>query len=207
MGDRLDIHDRVLEAGSTEALMDAYDEWAEHYDADLVDGQGYVAPALAVEALCREVTPPARVLDAGCGTGLVGAALHARGFDGLVGLDCSEAMLARAEARGCYATLARADLTAPLAYATGSFDAVICVGTLTLGHVGPDSLHELARLVVSGGILCFTVRTQAWDAQPYAETLAALAAADVWRPISQARVDYIRGEGSTCELCLGRIAR
>lgn len=205
MSDRLDIHNRVLEATSTTTLMSVYDEWAEHYDADLVDGQGYVAPGLAVEALCGRVARSARVLDAGCGTGLVGGALHARGFRDLEGIDYSLAMLAKAEARGCYVSLAQADLTRPLDLATSSFDAVICVGTLTLGHVGPAALGELSRVVAANGILCFTVRTEAWKAQPYEETLAGLAAAGIWAPLSQTRVDYIRAEGSTCELCIGRV--
>ena len=205
MSDRLDIHDRVLQASSTTTLMSVYEEWAEHYDADLVDGQGYVAPGLAVEALCGYVARSARVLDAGCGTGLVGGGLHARGFRDLAGIDYSRAMLSKAEARGCYVSLAQADLTEPLDLATGSFDAVICVGTLTLGHVGPDALGELSRVVATNGILCFTVRTEAWEAQPYEQTLAELAAAGIWASLSQTRVDYIRAERSTCELCIGRV--
>ena len=205
MSDRLEIHERVLNATSSAALMDAYDEWAEHYDADLVEGQGYVAPVLAVEALCRHLPPSARVLDAGCGTGLVGDALKARDYHDLIGIDYSQAMLARAKARGCYASLMQADLTAPLDLATDAFDAAICVGTLTLGHVGPAALSELTRVVRANGILCFTVRAEAWETEPYAEMLAQLIAAGVWAPLSCARVDYIRAEGSRCELCVGRV--
>ena len=57
-----------------------YDEWAGTYDDDLAsDSQGYVAPAVAADAVARASGVDGEILDAGCGTGLVGVALAERG--------------------------------------------------------------------------------------------------------------------------------
>ncbi len=44
----------------------------------------------------RSVPPPARVLDAGAGTGLAGELLAGRGYTNLVAMDLSESMLREA---------------------------------------------------------------------------------------------------------------
>ena len=50
------------------------------------------------------------------------------------------------------------------------FDAVICAGTFTCGHVGPEALREMVRITKKGGYICFTVRKQEWEAAPYEES-------------------------------------
>ncbi|MDA3902873.1 MAG: hypothetical protein PF441_05405 [Desulfuromusa sp.] len=51
MANRKEIHDRVLNATSREELATVYGEWAEHYDKDLIDEMGYVAPVIASQLL------------------------------------------------------------------------------------------------------------------------------------------------------------
>ena len=51
--------------------MALYADWAEHYDADLMDAYGYMAPADAVAAMAAMadqgmIARDARILDAGC---------------------------------------------------------------------------------------------------------------------------------------------
>lgn len=207
MSARLAIHERVLHAKNREELMQAYGEWADHYEADLVEGEGYVAPVLSAELL-RPYLPgkTARILDAGCGTGLVGVWLAEHGYTELTGLDYSAEMLDRAREKGVYGELLQADLNAPLDLRDAAVDAVICVGTLTLGHVGPGALRELARIVAPGGHVCFTVRDEAWAQDDYAGAIDALVAEGVWTPVERQTADYIRKEGSTCQLCLYRVA-
>ena len=102
------------------------------------------------------------VLDAGCGTGLVGQLLaKARKFQ-IDGVDYSQSMLDEAQAKGCYRALQQVDLNQPLQIAADSYDAVICIGTFTLGHVRPEALHEMLRITKSGGQICFTVRDEFW---------------------------------------------
>ena len=115
MGKRREIHDRVLNATSKEELMAAYGEWAAKYDHDLLDEMGYVAPMIACDLLKSYLDrKAARILDAGCGTGIVGALLHKDGYSNIEGLDYSPQMLAQAERKGIYTALHRGDLTKTL---------------------------------------------------------------------------------------------
>lgn len=93
---------------------------------------------------CLLFAPQASVLDAGCGTGLIGGRLRELGFEGSVaGVDYSQGMLqACYDARGnSYTTLMVQDLNAPLPWLSGIFDAVICVGVLYPDQV---CLHRTA---------------------------------------------------------------
>src|SRR5215510_11910475 len=71
-----------------------YREWAESYDATMLDGLGYTAPRLLVE-LFAEAAPATfgPILDLACGTGLVGAELAQHGFTPIDGVDLSRAMM------------------------------------------------------------------------------------------------------------------
>ena len=69
-----------------------YDAWADNYDETLAQWN-YQSPAIVASMLKREVPPDDCVLDAGCGTGLSGRALHAAGFRRLTGIDISQASL------------------------------------------------------------------------------------------------------------------
>ncbi len=80
--------------GDQQAL---YDNWATSYDRDLVDDLGYVAHDEASRQL-QALVPGrnARILDAGCGTGLVGRRLRQAGYTEIHGSDYSLKMLDQA---------------------------------------------------------------------------------------------------------------
>lgn len=208
MSTRTAIHDRVLNAADKDELAAAYAEWAEAYDHDLLDELGYVAPLIATELLCAQIdTAAARILDAGCGTGIVGALLHDSNFTRVDGLDYSHDMLAKAREKGVYADLMQGDLMAPLDLSDATYDAVISVGTFTCAHVGPRALAELARVTRPGGCICFTVRDQAWDEDGYREAIDALVSAGVWKRVDERVSPYIEKEGSECRVCLYEVCR
>ena len=203
MTKRRAIHDRVLNATSTEELMKAYGDWAENYDHDLMDEMGYVAPMAACDLLKRYLNrKAARILDAGCGTGIVGQLLHQDGYRNIEGLDYSPQMLAQAERKGIYTALHRGDLTKALTLTDDAYDAVISVGTFTCGHVGPEALDELTRITHPGGYLCFTVREEAWEEDDYRARVRAIEARGRWRQQEVLTADYIREEGARCKVCL-----
>ena len=70
-----------------------YDEWASEYDADVIDDFGYFGPQRGADILEKYAPTSAHILDAGAGTGLVGAALKAKGYGSIVAMDLSNGML------------------------------------------------------------------------------------------------------------------
>jgi predicted TPR repeat methyltransferase len=207
MSTRTEIHDRVLNAKNREELMAAYAEWARRYDSDLLDELGYVAPALLIQLFAGHVSNgQARILDAGCGTGIVGELLTRRGFQDIDGLDYSKHMLQQAQGKGVYRELLQADLTQDLDIAAGTYDAVVSAGTFTLGHVGPEALGELIRITKPGGHICFTVREEAWTEAGYAGRISALVDGGTWAKVEEKTEEYIKKEDSHCRLCLYRVS-
>ena len=135
---------------------------------------------MAVAAVCaRLLERGVQILDAGAGTGLLGAALVEQGFASLDALDLSPAMLAEAERKGIYRSLVEARLGERLPYDDASYDAVVSSGVLTTGHAPASSLGELVRIARGGGHVVFTLRS---DETPpgYDEKIAELLARDRW---------------------------
>lgn len=152
-----------------------YERWAEEYDAQLEAGLHYVAPRALVAALARHLPRGSGpILDVGCGTGMTCVHLRRSGFPQVDGIDFSPAMLVKAEEKGIYRALFEADLNDPLPFADGSYAAAISTGTFTLGHVGPEPIDELLRVLRPEALLACTVHAQVWDARGFAAKFAAL---------------------------------
>ncbi len=207
MSNRKPIHDRVLNATTKDELIAAYAEWADQYDSDLINDMGYVAPVTAGALLQSRLSDRnARILDAGCGTGIVGEVLHQNGYDNVEGIDYSQHMLEKAAEKGVYKGLSQGDLMQPLDIADDSYDAIISVGTFTCSHVGPAAMSELIRITKPGGYICFTVREQAWEAEDYRAKMEGIEASGIWEMKEQHTADYIQQEGSQCVVCLYQVA-
>jgi ubiquinone/menaquinone biosynthesis C-methylase UbiE len=170
----------VFEARNPEELAARYDEWAAKYEEDMGDPGG---PKEAVEALSRYAGHTARILDAGCGTGVNGALLAARGYVDLEGLDLSAGMLREAKKKGCYKALRRESLGDRLSFASGTFDAVLVVGVFARAHAPSRSLYELVRVTKPGGFIVFTLRPEFHVATDFQSTMTELATAGRWRHV------------------------
>lgn len=167
-------------ASPTEARR-LYDAWAARYDGENL-AKGYQVPGLGAAFLARHLAPGAGpVLDAGCGTGLVGAMLATLGYGPLTGLDLSAEMLAVAGARGVYARLAEQDLGRPIPEPDAAYAGFACFGSFGPGHAPPESLDELVRLTCPGGIGVFNVVEATWRDQGFPAVFDRLAAAGRWR--------------------------
>ncbi len=155
-----------------------YDAWAQAYDADLASWS-YQAPAVVADTVLTRQPAAGSVLDVGCGTGLVGQALRARGFTGrLLGLDISQASLDLARQGGTYDSLRAADLQQRLYLDDDSVDAVVCVGVMTYLPEVEAVWREFARLARPGGLVVVTQREDLWTDRE-----------------CQAVVDRLQGEG------------
>jgi SAM-dependent methyltransferase len=100
------------------------------------------------------------VLDVGCGTGQLAAAIGSEGFD-VFGVDLSASMVARARARGLAGTYA--GVTTALPFADNAFDLALTVATLhhleTPERVAA-TVSEMARVIKPGGFVVL------WDHNP-----------------------------------------
>ncbi|MGD0559867.1 MAG: class I SAM-dependent methyltransferase [Streptosporangiaceae bacterium] len=146
-------------------MVNDYDSFAEAYSAEneasLINAY-YERPAML--ALAGDVAGR-RILDAGCGSGPLFAALRERGAL-VTGFDSSAGMLEVARRRlGDDADLQLADLGGPLPFPDDAFDDV--VASLVLHYLedwGP-ALAELRRVLKPGGRLIASVD------HPFATTL------------------------------------
>jgi predicted TPR repeat methyltransferase len=133
-----------------------FDQYAEEFDAALVERLDYRVPELLQEALAAAgCTAFAHAVDLGCGTGLMGERL--RGVASyLEGYDISAGMLREAEAKRIYDKLERQDLQtlpalSPVADLVTAADVFMYVGEL--GRL----FSRIAELVLPGGHFAFSV--------------------------------------------------
>ncbi|KAJ3588632.1 hypothetical protein NHX12_009486 [Muraenolepis orangiensis] len=101
----------------------------------------------------------ALVLDVACGTGLVARQMKQHGFGHFVGVDGSKGMLELAKNTGLYEDVRQCMLgDEELPVQWGSFDVVLIVGALLVGHVPVGVTKELCKATKPGGLVCMTTR-------------------------------------------------
>jgi len=164
--------------GDPQNLKRYYAGWAPDYNRD-IDAARYSGPRVAAELLSRHlVDKTARILDAGCGTGLVGVELRARGYGVIDGFDLSPEMAQQAIATGAYGEVAgNVDMMRALEkYPPAQYDALLSIGVFTLGHVPPRALEVLVPLVRRGGLLLVSTRSHYFEQTDFQQCVDALLA-------------------------------
>jgi len=124
----------------------------------------------AAEFASRVADKSARILDAGCGTGLSGVALLRQGYDNIHGLDLSPEMLELAQATGAYQNLGQVDLTQKITV-DEPFDAIFTTGLFGFGPPYPEHLGILLGVLKPGGLAVITVNGKGWDECGWSEKL------------------------------------
>jgi predicted TPR repeat methyltransferase len=176
---------KVYSAESNHDLEKAYDQWAGKYD-EHVTAFGYQIPAVAAGLFGRYVAPQAgAILDAGAGTGLMGAVLHALGYRGQTGIDMSTGMLAMARKRKVYDVLDQMVLGEALAFASDHFDACQSIGVFTAGHAPAVAFDELVRVVCPGGHILFSLMEEVYEPKGYRVKFDTLEKAGAWRLVEK----------------------
>jgi predicted TPR repeat methyltransferase len=168
------LHLMLLGAQELSAMPQAsvralFDQYAPKFETALVDDLGYRGPALlfkAVLATRHAIRKPAffkRAIDLGCGTGLAATAF-AKEADHFIGIDLSPRMIEEARATGLYAQLEVADMTQGLRdKPDASADLVLAADAMVYLSDLTPLLREVKRVLVSGGLLAFTVETHGGD--------------------------------------------
>lgn len=172
---RSEFVNEAYAANDTSDLLDFYEKWAEEYDRKMLDELGYCSHATIACMLSEQLgNRDAAVLDIGCGTGLTCKLLADQGYRNLDGVDLSPDMVRVAGQRGIYRRLYVADVTEPMTFEDASYDAVISSGTFTHGHVGPEPIKEIMRILKPGGLLACTVHQDLWEAMGFKRMLEQL---------------------------------
>lgn len=145
---------------SPEANRALYARWADTYDSGFIVDSGYryheqVTDVFVAHTL-DAIGPDDVVVDIGCGTGLAGVALRRRRSIVVDGIDISPEMLRQAAAKHhdgapVYRSLVEADLTRSIGVADDLYAGAMSTGTFTHGHIGPEALGEVLRIVRPGG--------------------------------------------------------
>ena len=175
----------VYSSRDNQELEERYDQWSKDYDRDLSTEFEYRSPRRAAEILVAHVPRDARILDAGAGTGLVGEILASMGYRRMVAMDLSQGMLEEARKKGVYEDFHQMVMGETLDYETGSFDAVITVGVLTVGHAPASSLDELVRVTRPNGHIVFSLRPDVYESNGFRERQDALESQGKWQLVER----------------------
>lgn len=155
-------------------MRNLFDGFAPHYDQTMLQGLGYRAH-LHLRTLADRVFPadagPVRILDLGCGTGLVADAFKNLVRGGrLDGIDIAPKMIEAARARGLYNDLILGDLEAVLHTPGRSYDLALAADTMIyIGDLKP-TFTGVAKRLDPGGFYIFAVESK--DGEGWEQTAA-----------------------------------
>jgi len=202
--DKLDIY----KLKTSEELLKYYQDWADNnkYNKDMVDWN-YTAPQETVSILKKYAfNKNFKILDAGCGTGLVGIELKKYGYSNIEGVDFSQSMLDLVP-QGIYKKIEKIDLNKPLKFKDNIYDVLMCVGTFTYGHVKPQALNELIRITKNKGLICFTINEGIYEKYGFDKKIKELSDKGFWSMKEFFKSDYIASKDVNAWLGIAEVIK
>jgi predicted TPR repeat methyltransferase len=127
----------------------------------------YVAPVIAATKLAKTMEElgygkDATILDLGCGTGAVGEELFKHGYRAIDGVDYASELLEIAKTKSVYRRLSQGAMGSEgckdLGITPNQYDAAICIGVFSIGHVKGKGFDDLIHVLKPGGMACFSIR-------------------------------------------------
>ena len=191
-----------------EELLKYYQDWTDNnkYNKDMVDWN-YTAPQETVSVLRKyTLNKNSKILDAGCGTGLVGIELKKYNYSNIEGVDFSQSMLDLIP-QNIYQKIEKIDLNKPLIFKNNIYDVVMCVGTFTYGHVKSHALDEIIRITKNKGLICFTVNEGIYEEYGFDKKIKELSDRKSWYIKEFFKSDYITTKNVEAWLCLAEIIK
>ena len=195
----------IYQLKSKEKVLDYYVDWTKEgqFNKDMSDWN-YQAPQNTVK-LFDQHTPNKNIniFDAGCGSGLVGIELQKYGYSKITGADFSEEML-KLIPQNIYQKLELIDLNEKLIFQDNYFDALICVGTFTYGHVKAQALDQFLRIIKKDGLICFTINEGIYKEYQFDKKIQQLSNEKLWKIIEFSKCTYIVNKDIEAWLCIAK---
>ena len=204
VGNKLDIYKLT----TSKELLKYYQDWTKKnkYNQDMINWK-YAAPEETVSILKKyALNKNCKILDAGCGTGLVGIELKKCGYSNIEGVDFSQNMLDLVP-QDIYKKIEKIDLNKFLKFKNNAYDVVMCVGTFTYGHVKPQALDELIRITKNRGLICFTINEGIYKEYGFDNKIKELSDKKSWNVKEFFKSDYIVSKNVNAWLCLSEITK
>lgn len=141
-----------------------FDDYAPRFEEALLERLDYQVP----QRLAQMLAPygGSDVLDLGCGTGLMGAALEPRP-ERLIGVDLSSLMLEEAAQKSIYTELHSGEIHHWLSQSSEMFDMILAADVFSYIGALSEVISGCADRLRAGGILGFTVEASEDDREWY----------------------------------------
>ena len=198
----------IYKLKTTDEVMKYYDEWGikNKYDQDMVDWK-YSGPKETVETFKKYAkNKDIKIYDAGGGTGLVGTELKKFGYNYYDGADLSQKLLDLVP-KGLYQKLLKVDLNKKIEIQDNAYDAVMCVGTFTFGHVKPNALDEFVRITKNKGLICFTINEGIYEEYGFDKKIKELTDKKYWKMKEFFKSNYIASKDVNAWLGLAEVIK
>ena len=198
----------IYKLTSKKQVLEYYDNWTDksQYNQDMIDWK-YTAPKHSVNLFKKHaVNKDIQILDAGCGSGLVGMELKKEGYVNIKGVDFSQSMLNLIPVE-IYNSVELIDLNESLYFEDNCFDAIMCVGTFTYGHVKAHVLNEFIRITKNNGFICFTVNEGIYREYEFDKKIEQLSQNNLWEVINLNKSPYIENKNVQAWLCLATVCK
>jgi ubiquinone/menaquinone biosynthesis C-methylase UbiE len=167
----------------------------------------YSGPQETVDLFAKHIpTKDIKILDAGCGTGLVGIELKKKGFQNFDGADFSQKMLDLVP-KNIYQNLFKIDLNKKIGIKDNTYEGITCVGTFTFGHVNPPALDEMVRICKTGSLICFTINIGIYEEYGFDKKIKELEDKNSWKIIEFFKSNYIASKGVNAWLVLAQVTK
>ena len=198
----------IYKLKTTDEVMKYYDEWGleNKYDKDMVDWN-YTGPKETVEVFKKYTkSKDIKIFDAGCGTGLVGIELNKFGYKQYDGADLSQKLLDLVP-KNLYQKLSKVDLNKNINIKDNTYDAVMCVGTFTFGHVKPHALSEFIRITKNKGLICFTINEGIYEEYGFDKKINELNHKKIWKIKEFFKSNYIASKDVNAWLGIAEVIK
>lgn len=195
----------IYKLKSKEKVLDYYIDWTKEgqFNKDMI-AWNYQAPQNTVKLFDQYTkNKDIKILDAGCGSGLVGLELQKYDYTNITGADFSQEML-NLIPDNIYKNLELIDLNEKLKYEDNFYDAITCVGTFTYGHVKAHALDEMLRVTKKNGLICFTINEGIYLEYQFDKKMAQLSNDQFWKIINFSKCSYIVNKDIEAWLCIAK---